>query len=311
MKHFTQFILWVALAASAYGQGVGGNSVPRTASGISAALDLISSTQGTVFYRGAAGWEALAPGTSGQLLATSGAGANPSWVSATGGAGNVSSGAATDNAIARYDTSSGQTIQNSAVTIADTTGSIRINGTDTAISVDSGGFRSANFGLSTVSGGASYFGGALDISTATNDGGVTIRNSTNSNELVRVYRDGGVDRGNIALFAGGAATVIMRGDGTTTWGKPFSVTATTASTGLGTGALQVAGGIYAGAASVFGGAATFEGAVTIAGTVIHTLSATPASASAAGTVGTMSWDANYIYICTATNTWKRVAIATW
>ena len=60
-----------------------------------------------------------------------------------------------------------------------------------------------------------------------------------------------------------------------------------------------------------GGAATFAGAVTIAGTVIHTLSATPASASATGTVGTMSWDANYIYICTAANTWKRVAIATW
>jgi len=59
------------------------------------------------------------------------------------------------------------------------------------------------------------------------------------------------------------------------------------------------------------GAATFAGAVTIAGTVIHTLSATPASASATGTVGTMSWDASYIYICTATNTWKRVAIATW
>ena len=59
------------------------------------------------------------------------------------------------------------------------------------------------------------------------------------------------------------------------------------------------------------GAVNVGGAVTIAGTVIHTLSATPASASAAGTVGTMSWDANYIYICTATNTWKRVAIATW
>jgi len=59
------------------------------------------------------------------------------------------------------------------------------------------------------------------------------------------------------------------------------------------------------------GAATFAGAVTVAGTVIHTLSATPASASATGTVGTMSWDASYIYICTATNTWKRVAIATW
>jgi len=37
----------------------------------------------------------------------------------------------------------------------------------------------------------------------------------------------------------------------------------------------------------------------------------PASASATGTAGAVSWDADYIYICTATDTWKRVAIATW
>ena len=37
----------------------------------------------------------------------------------------------------------------------------------------------------------------------------------------------------------------------------------------------------------------------------------PASASATGSEGQMAWDANYIYVCTATNTWKRVAIATW
>ena len=38
---------------------------------------------------------------------------------------------------------------------------------------------------------------------------------------------------------------------------------------------------------------------------------TPASATAAGTAGHMTWDTNYIYVCTATDTWKRVAIATW
>ncbi len=38
---------------------------------------------------------------------------------------------------------------------------------------------------------------------------------------------------------------------------------------------------------------------------------TPASASATGTAGTIAWDASYIYVCTAANTWKRVAIATW
>jgi len=38
---------------------------------------------------------------------------------------------------------------------------------------------------------------------------------------------------------------------------------------------------------------------------------TPASASATGVAGSICWDASYIYVCTATNTWKRVAIATW
>lgn len=39
--------------------------------------------------------------------------------------------------------------------------------------------------------------------------------------------------------------------------------------------------------------------------------ATPTSATAVGTAGTVTWDANFVYICVATNTWKRVGIATW
>ena len=38
---------------------------------------------------------------------------------------------------------------------------------------------------------------------------------------------------------------------------------------------------------------------------------TPATAGAAGNQGEIAWDANYIYVCTATNTWRRAAIATW
>jgi len=37
----------------------------------------------------------------------------------------------------------------------------------------------------------------------------------------------------------------------------------------------------------------------------------PASAGAAGVTGSIVTDTNYIYVCVATNTWKRVAIATW
>lgn len=43
---------------------------------------------------------------------------------------------------------------------------------------------------------------------------------------------------------------------------------------------------------------------------IKTVSA-PATAGANGIAGNIRYDANYIYICTSTNTWKRVAISTW
>ena len=45
--------------------------------------------------------------------------------------------------------------------------------------------------------------------------------------------------------------------------------------------------------------------------VIITATQTPASASATGTTGTICWDTSYIYICTATDTWRRVAHNTW
>lgn len=38
---------------------------------------------------------------------------------------------------------------------------------------------------------------------------------------------------------------------------------------------------------------------------------TPASASDTGTQGQICWDSNYVYVCIATNTWKRSAITTW
>jgi hypothetical protein len=38
---------------------------------------------------------------------------------------------------------------------------------------------------------------------------------------------------------------------------------------------------------------------------------TPASATAAGNAGDICWDANYMYVCVATNTWKRSPLATW
>lgn len=47
------------------------------------------------------------------------------------------------------------------------------------------------------------------------------------------------------------------------------------------------------------------------GKLVINNSHTPSSASDTGTAGTIAWDSDYIYVCTATDTWKRVAIATW
>lgn len=38
---------------------------------------------------------------------------------------------------------------------------------------------------------------------------------------------------------------------------------------------------------------------------------TPVSATAAGNAGQIAWDASFIYVCVAANTWKRAALSTW
>lgn len=38
---------------------------------------------------------------------------------------------------------------------------------------------------------------------------------------------------------------------------------------------------------------------------------TPSSASATGNAGDICWDSNYVYVCVATDTWKRATLASW
>jgi hypothetical protein len=61
----------------------GGTAIPSALSA-SQILDMINNVQGDILYRGASGWSSLAPGTSGQVLTTAGASANPSWATVSG-----------------------------------------------------------------------------------------------------------------------------------------------------------------------------------------------------------------------------------
>ena len=115
--------------------------------------------------------------------------------------------------------------------------------------------------------------------------------------------------------AGVAKSVLWRSAGSTRWaasstataesggnvGSDFSLDAYTDAGGFNFTALTI---------SRSGGNATFYNLVT-APQLRVSLSNAPASATATGSSGAIRWDANYIYVCTATDTWKRVAIATW
>lgn len=73
--------------------------------------------------------------------------------------------------------------------------------------------------------------------------------------------------------------------------------------------LSVDGGLVAttiGASSPDAGTFT-----TLTSTTLIAATHTPSSASDTGVAGTIAWDSSFVYVCVATNTWKRVAIATW
>ena len=60
---------------------------------VSDMLEEVGATQGQIMYYNGTAWTVLAPGTAGQVLETNGAGANPSWETASGGGGSGDPGA--------------------------------------------------------------------------------------------------------------------------------------------------------------------------------------------------------------------------
>jgi len=75
------------------------------------------------------------------------------------------------------------------------------------------------------------------------------------------------------------------------------------------GDLTVSGGDIFGPATINIATAITVDALNINASTFGT--SVPASATAAGTTGQIRFDGLYMYVCTATNTWKRVALSTW
>lgn len=47
------------------------------------------------------------------------------------------------------------------------------------------------------------------------------------------------------------------------------------------------------------------------GAFVVAANSAPAAANSTGTTGTIAWDSDYVYVCVATDTWKRANLSTW
>ena len=93
----------------------------------------ITYAQGDVLYHNGSNIVKLAAGTSGTFLKSQGAGANPTWGTPAGTGGDVvGPSSATDNAIVRYDGTTGKLVQSSSVSVTDS-GTIVVGGGSAAV----------------------------------------------------------------------------------------------------------------------------------------------------------------------------------
>lgn len=142
-------------------------------------------------------------------------------------------------------------------------------------------------------------------------------------------KGGGNTTGDLAVYLGGIETDggVVSGNTYVFYAEtPISITATISGENAGVKIDSQAGvatnnyaihianqGIASNdwAIKVDGGNSDLGPNTTKVGQLQVTAPSVPATATSPGVAGTISWDANFIYVCVATNSWKRVGIAAW
>ena len=197
-------------------------------------------------------------------------------------------------------------------------------------------FGGSSFGIRTGGSGSDYLrissGGNVLIGTTTDNGvdqlqvsgsglvtGNFVAASTSGNVSLRntattyaVNITTGATSG-IGMYQDAGTAVIIGTNAAVTAMSPISIRGTTVDLDNNL-KVNAAGRVLIGNPTpndITGEAVQVNGAIICDQFKIWGLNTAPATASSTGTLGEIRIDANYIYICTATNTWKRVAIATW
>ena len=157
-----------------------------------------------------------------------------------------------------------------------------------------------------VSGSATITTG---LQAATTSGNVSLRNTATT---YPVNITTGTTSG-IGMYQDAGTAVIIGTNAAVTAMSPISIRGTEVDLD-GNLKVNAAGRVLIGNPTpndITGEALQVSGAIICDQFKLWGLNTAPATASSTGTLGEIRIDANYIYICTATNTWKRVAIATW
>ena len=260
----------IALASQAAFTILSNNSsasaVP-TAVSLSAILDSnIGSTQGEMLFRGSGGWVGLSPGTSGQLLQTKGAGADPAWTTISG-VGTVTS-------VNGSGGTTGLTVTGGPIT---SSGTLTLGGT----------LAIANGGTGQTTASAAF--NALSPITSTGD--LIIGNGTNSATRLAIGTSGYVltSNGTTASWAASSGGVSSFSAGTT------GFTPNTATTGAITlsGTLNIANGgtgitsFGTGVQTALGQNVTGSGSIVLATspTLVTPALGTPSSATLTNATG--------------------------
>jgi hypothetical protein len=205
------------------------------------------------------------------------------------------------------------TMQDILDTVPATTVSLTTTGTSGAATLTSGVLNIPNYTASITGTGVA---GKLALWNTANE----IRDSIVSATASLVTIGGIMDITGPTLQMPDLSHIVNAGDPTTKFGFANSAFYEVRVNGaLAMAADPASAGLYAGGAPII---VTSSTGVQVNGNVIATgdvegatfsvtaMNTPPASATAAGTEGDIRWTTGHVYLCTATNTWVRAALAT-
>jgi hypothetical protein len=208
-----------------------------------------------------------------------------------------------------------------SVTGTTTSGSYAGNGAGlssivTSITAGSGISVNATTGAITITAtggggsGNSISNGTSNVSVPTANGVVTVSTNNVTAATFTTYAGSNVS-GVIKLGVNGAiqaGTMYLCNDTATLGSSPNITLEASSGNGVFAGRVQGAS-IYGTTLSAGTITVTNGSAFTINSGALFTQAQTTKTGTGTGTVGQIVWDSNYIYVCTATNVWKRVVLS--